>query len=190
MTRRNTLRLSAEKGASVWTHLGVIDLGSNAIRLQVARVFEDGDFRIVHDEREPVRLGEDAFRTGTLSKDASQRALQTLARYAETARRHGAVRVRAVATSAVREAANGEEFARAVEREHVEALYRTLSPVAVPRLRAPQASLAALRPDERIVASLINDKWDVSTLVLASPLRELQTLRAIERMVELNLVAL
>ncbi len=82
------------------------------------------------------------------------------------------------------------EFARAVEREHVEALYRTLSPVAVPRLRAPQASLAALRPDERIVASLINDKWDVSTLVLASPLRELQTLRAIERMVELNLVAL
>lgn len=100
----------------MWTHLGVIDLGSNAIRLQVARVFEDGDFRIVHDEREPVRLGEDAFRTGTLSKDASQRALQTLARYAETARRHGAVRVRAVATSAVREAANGEEFARAVER--------------------------------------------------------------------------
>jgi hypothetical protein len=82
------------------------------------------------------------------------------------------------------------EFARAVEREHVEALYRTLSPVAVPHLQAPQAALAALRPDERIVASLINDKWDVSTLVLASPLRELQTLRAIERMVELNLVKL
>ncbi|MGI5863782.1 MAG: Ppx/GppA phosphatase family protein [Myxococcales bacterium] len=116
MTRRNTLRLSTQESARVWTHLGVIDLGSNAIRLQVARVFEDGDFRIVHDEREPVRLGEDAFRTGKLSKVASERALQTLARYAETARRHGAAQVRSVATSAVREAINGEEFTREVER--------------------------------------------------------------------------
>lgn len=80
------------------------------------------------------------------------------------------------------------EFARAVEREHVEALYRTLSPVAVPHLLAPPAALAALRSDERIVAGLLNGKWDVSTLVLASPLRELQTLMAIDRMVELNLV--
>jgi len=82
------------------------------------------------------------------------------------------------------------EFARAVAREHVESLYRKLLPVLVPDLTTPESSLAALRPDERIVASLVNGKWDVSTLVLASPLRELQTLRAIERMVELGFVAL
>jgi hypothetical protein len=82
------------------------------------------------------------------------------------------------------------EFARAVEREHVGALYRKLLPVAIPRLAVPESSLGALRQDERIVASLVNDRWDVSTLVLASPLRELQTLRAIERMVELGFATL
>jgi hypothetical protein len=81
------------------------------------------------------------------------------------------------------------EFARAVEREHVDALYRELSPVSVPKLLVPESSLVTLRPDERIVASLINGKWDVSALVLASPLRELQTLRAVKRMLELNLVS-
>jgi exopolyphosphatase/guanosine-5'-triphosphate,3'-diphosphate pyrophosphatase len=95
----------------------VIDVGSNAIRLQVARVFQDGDFSIVHDEREPVRLGEDVFRTGELSPAAVERALNTLSRFAETARRHGADRVRSVATSAVREASNGELFADRVERD-------------------------------------------------------------------------
>lgn len=82
------------------------------------------------------------------------------------------------------------DFARAVEREHVEALYRKLSPLAVPRLLAAESQLAALRQDERTVAALFNERWDVSTLVLASPLRELQTLRAIERMVELGFVAI
>jgi hypothetical protein len=82
------------------------------------------------------------------------------------------------------------EFARMVERDHVDALYRKLSPMAVPRMLAGEPALAALRQDERIVAALVNDRWDVSTLVLASPLRELQTLRAIDRMVELGLVGL
>ncbi|HEY3447741.1 MAG TPA: DUF4388 domain-containing protein [Myxococcales bacterium] len=82
------------------------------------------------------------------------------------------------------------EFARAVEREHMDALYRKLTPMAVPTLLAPESSLATLRQDERIVASLINGRWDVSTLVLASPLRELPTLRAIDRMSELGYVGL
>jgi len=80
------------------------------------------------------------------------------------------------------------EFARAVEREHTDAIYRKLTPMAVPGMLAPESSLATLRQDERIVASLINGRWDVSTLVLASPLRELPTLRAIQRMGELGYV--
>lgn len=81
-------------------------------------------------------------------------------------------------------------FLRVVEREHTEVLYRKLRPTSVPRLLVPQPSLAALRPDERLVAALVNGKWDVSTLVLASPLRELQTLRAIERMVSMGFLEL
>ncbi len=81
-------------------------------------------------------------------------------------------------------------FLRVVEREHTEVLYRKLRPTSVPKLLVEQPSLSALRPDERLVAALVNGKWDVSTLVLASPLRELQTLRAIERMVSIGFVEL
>jgi exopolyphosphatase/guanosine-5'-triphosphate,3'-diphosphate pyrophosphatase len=96
--------------------LAVIDVGSNALRLQVARVFEDGTFAVMHDEREPVRLGEEVFRTGALSGPAIERALATLTRYAVTAKKHGAQSTRAVATSAVREATNGEAFIAEAER--------------------------------------------------------------------------
>ena len=82
------------------------------------------------------------------------------------------------------------EFARSVEREHMDALYRKLTPMAVPRMITAESALTALRQDERIVAGLVNGRWDVSTVVLASPLRELPTLRAIERMVELGYVEL
>lgn len=114
--RQPETQVELEEPLSVRATLGVIDVGSNAIRLQVARVFQDGSFAVVHDEREPVRLGEEVFRTGVLSAQAIQRALEVLSRYALTARRQGALRVRAVATCAVREATNGEAFAQEVER--------------------------------------------------------------------------
>jgi exopolyphosphatase/guanosine-5'-triphosphate,3'-diphosphate pyrophosphatase len=106
----------AEKPLPARACLAVLDVGANALRLQIARVFEDGTFAVVHDEREPVRLGEEVFRTGTLSLPAIERALTTLSRYAVTAKRHGTQRIRAVATSAVREAKNGEAFLAEVER--------------------------------------------------------------------------
>lgn len=106
--------LPGDSAPATRTHLGVIDVGSNAIRLQVARVFADGTFSVIHDEREPVRLGEEVFRTGVLSQGAVQRALATLVRYARLAETQGAARTRAVATSAVREAANGGHFTREV----------------------------------------------------------------------------
>jgi exopolyphosphatase/guanosine-5'-triphosphate,3'-diphosphate pyrophosphatase len=98
------------------THLGVIDVGSNAIRLQVARLLADGTFRVIHDEREPVRLGDEVFRSGRLSDDAAARALLTLSRFSSKARLLGVESVRAVATSAVREAENGAHFARKVQQ--------------------------------------------------------------------------
>lgn len=102
--------------SAVRTCLAVIDVGSNAIRVQVARVFHDGSFTVIHDEREPVRLGEEVFRTGALSAEAMRAALDTLTRYAQVARKHGALRIRAVATSAVRDATNGRIFTEEVEK--------------------------------------------------------------------------
>ncbi len=74
------------------------------------------------------------------------------------------------------------EFAVRVEREHVAELYRELTPIAVPVLVDDAEALARLRPDERQVASLVNGRWDVATIVLASPSRELETLKCLVKL--------
>jgi len=83
--------------------LGAIDVGTNAVRLELARPLPDGSFELVHTERDPVRPGEGVFKTGRIPREVEQRLVSTLRRYAALARRHRAL-VRAVATSAVREA--------------------------------------------------------------------------------------
>ncbi|MFO0585629.1 MAG: Ppx/GppA phosphatase family protein [Anaeromyxobacter sp.] len=96
--------------------LAAIDLGTNAIRLEIARPLPDGTLETLHQERDPVRPGEGVFATGALPRAVADRVIATLARYAALCRRYGA-RVRAVATSAVREARNKEELVRRARRE-------------------------------------------------------------------------
>jgi exopolyphosphatase/guanosine-5'-triphosphate,3'-diphosphate pyrophosphatase len=83
-------------------------VGTNAVRLELARPLPDGSFDLVHSERDPVRPGEGVFKTGRIPREVEQRLLSTLRRYAALARRHRA-QVRAVATSAIREAKNGPD---------------------------------------------------------------------------------
>ncbi len=80
------------------------------------------------------------------------------------------------------------EFARMVEREHIAALYRDLPPIQVLGRVEDAESFALLRPEERHVASLINGSWDVSTIVLASQNRELETLRCLAKLKRMGLV--
>jgi exopolyphosphatase/guanosine-5'-triphosphate,3'-diphosphate pyrophosphatase len=96
--------------------LGAIDVGTNAVRLELARPLPDGSFELIHSERDPVRPGEGVFRTGRISREVEQRLMATLRRYAALARRHRAL-TRAVATSAIREAKNGPDVAERVRRE-------------------------------------------------------------------------
>lgn len=83
---------------------------------------------------------------------------------------------------------------REAEREQLAALYEELSPVAVPRLAGGAAALdlAARRlgATDREVASRINGTWDVASVALSSPLREVETLKALRKMVRLGLVEL
>jgi len=83
-------------------------VGTNAVRLELARPLPDGSFDVLHSERDPVRPGEGVFKTGRIPREVEQRLLSTLRRYAALARRHRA-QVRAVATSAIREAKNGPD---------------------------------------------------------------------------------
>ena len=96
--------------------LGAIDVGTNSIHLIVVELDPRfGTSRTILKAREMVRLGGgDALARGHLSKKAMQRGIVAIDKFAEAARNAGASDVRAVATSAVRESSNGEEFVAAV----------------------------------------------------------------------------
>jgi exopolyphosphatase/guanosine-5'-triphosphate,3'-diphosphate pyrophosphatase len=91
-----------------------IDCGTNSIRLLVAdtRPGDDGAPRLadVHREMRVVRLGQGVDATGMLAPEALERTFAAADDYAATVRDLGAERVRFVATSAMRDARNGDEF--------------------------------------------------------------------------------
>lgn len=91
---------------------GAIDVGTNSIHLIVVELDSAFDTsRVVYKAREMVRLGsDDALERGRLSRKAMERGVEAIARFNEAAQSRGAQRVRAVATSAVRETDNGTEF--------------------------------------------------------------------------------
>jgi exopolyphosphatase / guanosine-5'-triphosphate,3'-diphosphate pyrophosphatase len=97
--------------------LAVVDLGSNATRLQIAQVSPDGRISVLAEDRAAVRLGEQVFKTGRLSAAAIARTALALERFAKLAQRAGAETIRAVATSAVREASNRSALVRTI-RNH------------------------------------------------------------------------
>jgi exopolyphosphatase / guanosine-5'-triphosphate,3'-diphosphate pyrophosphatase len=92
----------------------VVDIGTNSTRLLLAEV-EDGRVGDVLERRtEITRLGAGVDADGRLSDEAMERVYKVLDEYGKLIERHGADRAVAVLTSAVRDAANGQEFARAV----------------------------------------------------------------------------
>lgn len=94
-----------------------IDLGTNTARLLIADRSLDGSFRHVRIEREIVRMGGGFCRKMGLSRDAVQRGLGCLKRFSEILKSYDISSPRAVATSAIRDAANGSEFIDDVYRQ-------------------------------------------------------------------------
>ena len=89
--------------------VAVVDIGSNSTRLLVA----DVDGGAVHElarQTRITRLGQGVDETGQLADEAIGRVVAALADYRAEIDRLGAERVTAVATSAVRDAANGDQF--------------------------------------------------------------------------------
>jgi exopolyphosphatase/guanosine-5'-triphosphate,3'-diphosphate pyrophosphatase len=97
--------------------IAAIDLGSNSIHMVVVEVSASGGFRVVAGEKEMVRLGASTLSRGRLSALAIRRGLDVLKKYARLAELQGAEKTIAVATSAIREARNGEDFLERVGRE-------------------------------------------------------------------------
>lgn len=88
--------------------LAALDIGSNAMRLAVASVEADRSVTVLDVVREPVRLGQDVFTSGVVSEQTLEAATAAFIRFRQVIDAHGARWIRAVATSAMREALNRE----------------------------------------------------------------------------------
>jgi exopolyphosphatase/guanosine-5'-triphosphate,3'-diphosphate pyrophosphatase len=95
--------------------VGVVDVGSNTIRLLVAKRRKAGLFR-VHEEREQLGLGEDVELLGRISAEKLALAETTAAELADHARSLGSATVDVLVTSPGRQAENGEALREALER--------------------------------------------------------------------------
>jgi len=96
--------------------IAAIDAGSNGIRLAVARINGDGIAREIESLREPVRLGNDAFELGYLTDATVEAAVAAFERFSERLKHHGVRHMRAVATSAAREATNARTLSARVRK--------------------------------------------------------------------------
>lgn len=94
--------------------IAAIDIGSNSIRGIVAEVAPDGTYRIIDDERFQTRLAAGLAATGRIAADRADASVTALEHLLRVARARGADTVRALATAAVRTAANGPEFLASV----------------------------------------------------------------------------
>jgi len=97
--------------------LSAIDIGSNSIRQTIADVSATGIIRVVDEMKAAPRLGAGLSKRGSIGEIAIQNALSTLSRMATLANQLGVKRTEVVATSAVREASNGDQFLRLVRSE-------------------------------------------------------------------------
>jgi exopolyphosphatase/guanosine-5'-triphosphate,3'-diphosphate pyrophosphatase len=86
-----------------------IDIGSNAIKIRIIEA--NGELRrVLGEQRWPIRLGDSTFETGALSPGAIAECIEAFQEMAQMCRGLRVQHVRAVATSAVREAANSREL--------------------------------------------------------------------------------
>lgn len=91
-------------------YFAAVDVGSNAIRFQLASVDQSGTYRILEQDRQPIRLGHKVFQTGKLNGGFVEPALEALRDFKASADRYQLSGFKGVATSALREASDGPSF--------------------------------------------------------------------------------
>ncbi|MBP6365086.1 MAG: hypothetical protein KA300_03135, partial [Bacteroidales bacterium] len=95
--------------------LAILDMGTNVFSLLIARVNEEG-YEILDVEKIPSKIGEGGITKGVLTEEAFQSAANAMERVEEIIMRIGGVERRlAIATSAVRSAANSSDFVKIAE---------------------------------------------------------------------------
>jgi exopolyphosphatase/guanosine-5'-triphosphate,3'-diphosphate pyrophosphatase len=106
-----------DEDVSFPVRVGCVDMGSNAIRFLVAEFVNEAQYATLVSERVPVRLGHGIYLSGRLEDGAMEAAVRALAAFREQMTALAVEHYRAVATSAVREAGNGDEFVDRIRTE-------------------------------------------------------------------------
>ena len=99
------------------TNIASIDIGSNTARLLILEFTGDQKFNLLVSKRNITRLGEGIDAQGKLTEHRMQTTLKVLSRFRQICLENGDPPLFAVATSAVREASNGQEFVRLAKKE-------------------------------------------------------------------------
>ncbi len=97
--------------------VAAVDIGSNSIRLVVADALPDGQFRVIDEERRSTRLARKLGTTGRLDAEAVDDTMEGLRHFKKLLKGLEVTEFRTIATCAVREAENGEDFVRRVQEE-------------------------------------------------------------------------
>jgi exopolyphosphatase/guanosine-5'-triphosphate,3'-diphosphate pyrophosphatase len=130
--------------------IAAIDVGSNSIKLVVVDAAASDSFAVLARDKVPVRLGHDTLRLERLSNDAIERAAQCIKSFRSIAETRGADRIFAVATAAVREAQNSDQFIKEVKRVAGVSV-DILSPIEEARLIGLAAAQGCAEPEASIL---------------------------------------
>jgi exopolyphosphatase/guanosine-5'-triphosphate,3'-diphosphate pyrophosphatase len=93
----------------------ILDFGTNTFNLLIAERKERG-FSILLSSKQPVKLGRGGIQVNRITPDAKERGFVAIHNHMEVIRNYEVDEIRAFATSAIRNAANGEEFIEEVYR--------------------------------------------------------------------------
>jgi len=98
-----------------------IDIGSNAVRLLITNIVLQKEEKPKYKKsaliRVPIRLGADAFISGTISEENTQRMIDAMKAFRLLMDVHGVEKYKACATSAMRDATNGQDLIERIKKE-------------------------------------------------------------------------
>jgi len=97
--------------------IAIIDLGTNTFNLLIADKTSDQSYHILLEKKFPAKLGQGGINNGTILPDAMERGINALRNHQRTMKEYKVCKVICYATSAIRSAANGQEFVDRVKEE-------------------------------------------------------------------------
>lgn len=97
--------------------IAIIDLGTNTFNLLIVEGEADGSYKILHADKQPVKLGQGGITKKLIAEDAFERGIVAVKQYVGVAHDYQVNRIFAFGTSAVRGASNGQEFIKALSEK-------------------------------------------------------------------------